>query len=212
MSGENQVKKVYNFVSLLFLTAAFFLVFHPFIPKIVYAVFRPEVVSFENSSPNLSSKKNSAIVSLRGSEINNPSKISLFDKQSDERILKIDKIGVDGEIHEGDNRNLLREGIWRLPWTSTPEEGGNTVIVAHRFLKTSGPETFYNLDKLSTGDIIKLFWNGRLYEYEVYESKVVPPTALEIEAESLDPILTLYTCTPLWTATDRLVVRAKPFK
>ena len=38
---------------------------------------------------------------------------------------------------------------------------------------------------------------------------VVDPTQIEIEAPTDDPILTLYTCTPVWTAAQRLIVRSK---
>ncbi|MCB9834696.1 class E sortase [Candidatus Nomurabacteria bacterium] len=123
--------------------------------------------------------------------------------------LVIPKIGVNGEVYEGADASTLELGIWRRPNTSTPDQGGNTVIVAHRFMYTNGPKTFYHLDKLEDGDKIQVYWEGQEYIYQVYETEVVAPTAVEVEDPSDQPILTLYTCTPLWTAKDRLVVRAK---
>lgn len=123
--------------------------------------------------------------------------------------LVIPKIGVNGEVYEGADASTLELGIWRRPNTSTPDQGSNTVIVAHRFMYTSGPKTFYHLDKIEDGDKIQVYWQGQEYIYQVYETEVVPPTAVEVEDPTNDPILTLYTCTPLWTAKDRLVVRAK---
>jgi LPXTG-site transpeptidase (sortase) family protein len=110
-------------------------------------------------------------------------------------------------IHEGDMR-ALRLGIWRLPHTSTPDKGGNTVIVGHRFTY-SGQAVFYHLDKVKTGDPIVITWKGKVYEYEVSNIQTVPPTQVSIEANTDDPLLTIYTCT-LWTAKERLVIQAKP--
>ncbi len=126
----------------------------------------------------------------------------------DDRLI-IPSIGVDGTIYESRSIEILAKGIWRRPRSSTPDKGSNTVLVAHRFLYTSGPITFYHLDKVKVDDMISVFWKGREYRYQVYETMVVLPSALEIEQPTKDPILTLYTCTPLLTGTDRLMVRAK---
>jgi len=127
-----------------------------------------------------------------------------------DNFLIIPKIDVYGEVLVGDSINLLNSGIWHRPDTSTPPAGGNTVFVAHRFQYTTGPNTFYHLDKLAVGDEITVFWNGIEYDYSVIEVSVVSPDEVEIEYNTEEPIVTLYTCTPLWTATNRLVVKAKP--
>jgi len=44
--------------------------------------------------------------------------------------------------------------------------------------------------------------------YTVDRIKQVTATAVEIEAPTARPTLTLYTCTPLWNPKDRLVVTA----
>jgi LPXTG-site transpeptidase (sortase) family protein len=60
------------------------------------------------------------------------------------------------------------------------------------------------------GQKLALFWEGKEYLYEVTETKVVEATAVEIEAPTKDKQLTIYTCTPIWTAKQRLVVIALP--
>lgn len=126
-----------------------------------------------------------------------------------ENTLVIPKIGVDAQIVEGTDEKTLEKGIWHRPNTSTPDIGGNVVLAGHRYLYTSGPKTFYSLDKLKEKDKIIIFWKEKEYMYEVFETKVVPPTAVEIEDAAEEPTLTLFTCTPLFTQTNRLVVKAK---
>lgn len=124
--------------------------------------------------------------------------------------LQIAGIGVDGTIFEGNSVEMLNKGIWRRPKSSTPDKGGNTVLVAHRFLYRSGPNTFYLLDKVKIGDEVSIWWNKARYTYQVTETKTVDPDALEIEHPTEDTRLTLYTCAPLFSASKRLVVIAKP--
>ncbi len=126
-----------------------------------------------------------------------------------ENVLVIPQIGVDSIVIEGSSPSALDRGLWRRPHSSTPDKGGNTVITGHRFMYSAGPKTFYNLDEIKRGDKFFVYWEGKEYDYEVTDVFVVEPNQTEIEKESSEPILTLYTCTPLWTASQRLVVRAK---
>jgi LPXTG-site transpeptidase (sortase) family protein len=127
-----------------------------------------------------------------------------------ENILVIPQIGVDAPVIRGIGPDVLERGLWLRPRGSTPAEGGNTVITGHRFLYRSGPKTFYNLDKLKVGDKFFMFWEGKEYIYEVSEIFIVSPDNVEIEKpDAGEKMLTLYTCTPLWSAKDRLVVRSR---
>lgn len=133
----------------------------------------------------------------------------LQDKPTDNRLV-IPKIGIDAPIAiDSKKGEAFEKGIWRRPNTSTPDLGGNTVLVAHRFLYTSGSHTFYHLDKLSKDDRFTVYWEGKEYTYVVTERFEVSPDQIEIENTSPDPIITLYTCTPIFTADKRLVVRAR---
>lgn len=125
-----------------------------------------------------------------------------------ENRLVLPTIQLDEEVHEGAGFWTLNKGLWRRPHTSSPDQGGNTVIVGHRFTY-DGPATFYHLDKIKPGDRFPMYWNGTEYNYEVSAVKVVSPLALEIEKNTAEPMLTIYTCTPLWSAKERLVIQAK---
>jgi len=105
--------------------------------------------------------------------------------------------------------STLNKGIWRWPNGSTPDKGGNTVLIGHRFTYTNPRGAFYFLNKVKMGDEIGVFWNNREYLYRVASISVVSPTDTAIEDNTSDTRLTLFTCTPLWLPKDRLVVVAK---
>jgi sortase A len=105
--------------------------------------------------------------------------------------------------------NLLKAGIWRWPASSTPDKGGNTVFLAHRFSYTGPHGAFYYLNKLKPGDEIGIVWNQKTYTYIVTSSTEVSPTNTAIENNTKDAQITLFTCTPLWHPVNRLVVVAK---
>jgi len=126
--------------------------------------------------------------------------------------LVIPAMLLDQPTLEGPERDwfdLLKAGIWRWPASSTPDKGGNTVFLAHRFSYTGPHGAFYYLNKLRPGDDIGVIWNGRTYHYTVTSSREVAASDTAIEANTSDAQLTLFTCTPLWHPVNRLVVVAK---
>jgi len=127
--------------------------------------------------------------------------------------LVIPRMLLDTPLIEGpqkDSFDLLNKGAWHLPFTNTPDKGGNTVIAGHRFSYTGPRGIFYYLDKLQQGDEIGLWYQGKLYLYSVASSRTVKATEVSVQQPTDDTRLTLYTCTPLWNPTDRLVVVATP--
>ncbi len=126
-----------------------------------------------------------------------------------ENTLVIPKILVNAAIISSEDKAALDKGLWHRPNSSTPKKGGNTVIAAHRFLYTSGSNTFYHLDKLEIGDDILVYWEGKEFMYKIFEVREVLPTEVSIENNTANSIITLYTCTPLWTADRRLVVKGQ---
>jgi sortase A len=122
--------------------------------------------------------------------------------------LVIPSIQLDEPIVIGSDPMLVHTGAWKRPSTSIPPAGGNTVITGHRFTY-SDPSIFYHLDKIDIGDHIGVWWDKTEYDYEVLNIMVVDPSRIDIEGKSDEPILTLYTCTPIWTATNRLVIQAR---
>lgn len=128
---------------------------------------------------------------------------------SEDNRVTIPSILVNAPFLQG-SEDVLNSALWHRPGTGNPAQGGNMVLAGHRFQFTSGPKTLYHLDKVKVGDDIMVSWEGEVYKYVVYEMVEVAPTAVEIEQETTNHILTIYTCTPLWSADQRLVIKAKP--
>lgn len=127
-----------------------------------------------------------------------------------ENTLVIPRLQMQQTIHENKNAQWgLAKGVWRDPKSKTPGSRDNTVLTGHRFTY-AGAAVFYHLDKLQTNDELILYWGKKKYIYRVQTIKVVPPTENSVVAATQDETLTIYTCTPLITAKDRLVVIAKP--
>lgn len=190
-------RRVNNFLTVVVIILGLYIALAPFLPNIGFWYK-------EKFESNHGYVYQGDLASLSG-EDNTPEQ----QPPPDDNTLLIPEIFLDQKILEGQSIDVIAGGnVWRRPNTSTPDAGGNTVIVGHRW-SYNNDGTFYHLNKLKVGDKFSVYWNQEEYIYEVVETKVVPPTQVSIEGTSEEPILTLYTCTPLWTATDRLVVVSK---
>ncbi|MEI7674600.1 MAG: sortase [bacterium] len=130
------------------------------------------------------------------------------------RII-IPKIAVSSEIFSG-NSSVLNKGSWhRYPDRGDPEQGGNFIIAAHRYVvqwtpqRTVKQSVLYNINVVTLGDKIFIDWNGKRIEYVVTETKTVKPNDSTIELSTSTPQLTLYTCTLKGVNDGREVVIAK---
>lgn len=133
--------------------------------------------------------------------------------------LFIPQINVDVAVVEGTSEVALEKGAWhRRPENGNPEKGGNFVLSAHRFVMSFTPQgtaiksPFYNIDKLKTGDVLSVDYNGKRYKYEIKRKYAVKPTAVEIEGPSETPKLTLYSCTLQGSQDGREVIEAVPIE
>lgn len=124
-----------------------------------------------------------------------------------QNTLVIPSLGLTQLIHEGLGEATLNKGVWRRPLSSSPDKQSNTVLTGHRFTY-SGHSVFYYLDKVQVGEQIHIFWESKRYTYTVAQLLEVSPDRGEIEAATAEPTLTIYTCTPVWSAKNRLVIQA----
>lgn len=174
------------------------------------------VVFFSNQTRSYRSPDMRAIATstLLSFEVDAPSASSSVKITTTSFRILIPTIGVDMNVVENElnEKKALDKGAWLIPGSEIPGENmgyNNTVIAAHRYQYKSGPRTFYYLDKVKVGDTVVLERKGVMYRYKVYETKIVPNTAVEILNNSPELILTLFTCHPLYSSKERLVVLAK---
>jgi sortase A len=121
-------------------------------------------------------------------------------------LLRIPKIGVDVAVVQGVGLPDLRKGPGHYPKSPLPGESGNAAIAGHR---TTYGAPFFRLDELKPGDPLLVTTRAGKFEYEVAGSKVVSPTASEVLNPTQDNRLTLTTCNPRYSASQRLVVWAE---
>jgi LPXTG-site transpeptidase (sortase) family protein len=175
-----------NFLSVVVVVLACFIFIWPFFPKISWwARFQAPVISHTA-----------------------PTSVVKSDPVPVDNTLVIPKLEMREQVYDGSNLGTLRKGIWHLPNSSSPDKGGNTVMAGHRFTY-DGKAVFYYLDKVAIGDNMTLYWQNKRYDYIITAINEVQPTDGTLVATTDTPTLTVYTCTPLWSAKNRLVITAK---
>ena len=121
-------------------------------------------------------------------------------------LMSIPAIGVsDAAIIEGTGESQLQQGPGHYPGTPMPGEAGNAAIAGHR---TTYGAPFYSLDALHAGDAINVETSQGLFGYQVVQTKIVSPDDTSVLQTTPLPELTLTTCNPRYSATQRLIVRA----
>ncbi|MBW3661850.1 MAG: sortase [Actinobacteria bacterium] len=132
---------------------------------------------------------------------------ALWFERDGERVLHDDTLLVVEGISVPD----LRRGPGHYPGTAEPGQPGNVGISGHR---TTYGAPFYDLDQLQPGDEVHLVDRaGREWVYDVLEQRVIAPTELWVVGddplETGAPMLTLTTCNPRFSSSERLVVFAE---
>lgn len=186
VSYLEKLKKGNNILTGIAIIFAIYLMTFPFFPMLGFFV-----ESLDNDGMSQDSEKTKSSIVYENNQ------------------LIIPEIGVNEEVIETDSIKKVHDKVWHRPGTGTPSSG-NMVLVAHRYATIGGnrASTFYNLPDMKMGDEITLWWEGKEFKYQVVKTFEVTPDQVEIEAPTATPVLTLYTCTPLWKPTHRAVVRA----
>ena len=119
--------------------------------------------------------------------------------------IKIPKIGVEQVVLTGVGPEVLKNGPGHYSGTALPGQRGNVGVAGHRVTYT---HPFNRLDELVPGDIIVLETLDNIYEYSVAWSKTLSPDDVSALMPTEDARLTLTTCTPKYSAKQRLDVQA----
>lgn len=117
--------------------------------------------------------------------------------KSENNNLIIDKIKIKAPILQMTDIRALRNQTWILPWTSTPDKGGNTVIVGHTYNLIKGKyskNVFWDLETLEKGDTVEVVWKGKKYTYIITEKGTAKPEEWQLENQTEKATLTIYGC------------------
>jgi sortase A len=121
--------------------------------------------------------------------------------------IVIPSIKVDTVVVEGTGASALRAGAGHYPNTPLPGEEGNVAIAGHR---TTYGKPFANLDRLVPGEEVVLETPIGRHVYRVTKAPfVVSNTDFTVISQTPGHTLTLTTCHPKGSASQRLVVKAE---
>lgn len=120
--------------------------------------------------------------------------------------IVIPNANVDDIIVEGVDRETLKKGPGHMPWTPLPGQPGNSVISGHR---TTYGAPFFDLDLLAVGDTIEAKTLLGRHTFVVRETLIVEPTDVWVTDPRPGAWLTLTTCTPKYSAAQRLIIFAE---
>jgi sortase A len=120
--------------------------------------------------------------------------------------MRVPRVGLDAVVFEGITTETLAKGPGHMPGTSLPGQPGNAVISGHR---TTHGRPFHDFDLLVEGDLVEIETAIGTHVYEVRESFIVAPTDVWVTDQRDGGWLTLTTCNPKYSATERLIVTAE---
>lgn len=120
--------------------------------------------------------------------------------------LSIARIGVNFDVVQGTAQSDLELGPGHYRSTVLPGLGGTVAIAGHR---TTYLAPFRNLGSLRHGDRIVLRMPYGTFDYAVQYHRVVAPNAWWITRNVGYDRLVLSACTPLYSASQRIVVFAR---
>jgi sortase A len=120
-------------------------------------------------------------------------------------FIWIPRIQVDAAFVQGVGLNSLAKGPGHYAGTPLPGAPGNVAIAGHR---TTHSAPFWALDALGPGDLVTLDTRAGAFVYRVVWRRVVGPYDWSVIGPTAKPSLTLTTCNPRFSGTERMVVRA----
>lgn len=120
--------------------------------------------------------------------------------------LVIPRMNLDMIVVQGTSTADLERGPGHYAGTAFPwQDHGRVGIAGHR---TTYLHPFWSLDKLQKGDQVILKTKYGTYRYSVTGSEVIDPADNSVLDQTTRPTLVLTTCTPRFSAAQRLIVFA----
>jgi sortase A len=134
-------------------------------------------------------------------------------------VVRIPRFGADyaRPLLEGTGRPVLALGIGHYAGTAGPGQVGNFAIAGHR---TTYGRPFHDVDRLRNGDRVVVETLDTVHVYEVTSREVVRPTDVAVlapvpddpGAKATGAALTMTSCHPTYSATERFGVHGRLVK
>ena len=131
-------------------------------------------------------------------------------------VVRIPRFGADyaRPVIEGTERPVLALGVGHYVGTAGPGQVGNFAVAGHR---TTYGRPFHDVDRLVDGDRVVVETAGDVYVYEVTSSEIVRPSDIgvigpvpgEPGGTPTEALLTMTSCHPKYSATERFVVHGR---
>lgn len=131
-------------------------------------------------------------------------------------LLRIPRLGEDWvkPVLRGTGTETLREGLGHYDDTAAPGEVGNFAVAGHR---TTWGRPLHDIERLRAGDRVVVETSAGWSVYDVASHEIVAPTDVAVIAPVPDDPgatpkaawLTLTTCHPKYSATQRYIVHAR---
>lgn len=117
-------------------------------------------------------------------------------------------------FNENEYSEALSKGVAQAKGTANPGEGLRIFLFAHSTNSILNIQRynaiFYDLGSVPTGEVVELYYHGKIYQYRVVEQKIVSATDVSWVAPHDGEELILQTCYPPGTSWKRLLVVAQP--
>jgi sortase A len=121
-------------------------------------------------------------------------------------IIRIPSIELNDVVVQSTGTEALKGGPGHYLKTADPwDDRGRVGIAGHR---TTYGAPFWSLDQVRRGHDIFLRTEFGMFRYEVTGTRTILPTQTEVLRPTIRPTLVLTTCTPRFSAAQRLVVFA----
>jgi len=130
-------------------------------------------------------------------------------------IVRIPRFGAKfaRPLYEGTTRDVLQRGIGHYVGTALPGEVGNFAMAGHR---TTYGKPFNRIAELKKDDVILVETKSTWFVYRVSGHQIVPPSQVSVllpvpdqpDVAATEPVLTMTSCHPEFSARERYVVHA----
>src|SRR5579875_75574 len=146
MKNKIKLKHVNNLLFIAIVVVDLYIIIAPFIPALYYWYDQ----HFTHKQSNLK-----ALITPQSS--NPPNGNTNLVRVPTGNELIIPSMDLMQPIFEGPSSiayATLAKGVWRWPLGSMPNQGGNTILIGHRFTYTNPRGVFYELNQVKIGNLI----------------------------------------------------------